>query len=266
MSWHLIEQLEQTARLRLPLEVTATKYGFIDQQDIDSIPAFVKPPWQAGPKPLMQSKDEAKEYVQKVASDYHSIVFYTDGSVRYGLAGLGVYTPPPFTVQPPGLSYNGSGPTCGSDTTRTRSNSISRGGHCLRPDLWDTTWANLLLYHDRQREGTTHSPKTRQAQNRTTTTSLWSTQDSRATAAQNLVQLGSKPFRCMRQRSSTRFSTLGHGIGAHPDQQGNHVERKPKVVGMLLRTKACTFPVVRCGETPERARHSTSGAACPQNL
>lgn len=99
VSWHLIERLEQTARFRSPLEVTATKYGFMDQRDIDSIPAFVKPPWQAGPKPLIQSQDEAKEWVQKVAADYHSIIFYTDGSVRYGLAGLGVYTPPPFSLQ-----------------------------------------------------------------------------------------------------------------------------------------------------------------------
>ncbi|KAF2017503.1 hypothetical protein BU24DRAFT_407525 [Aaosphaeria arxii CBS 175.79] len=151
-------------------------YGVMDQRDIDSIPAFVKPPWQAGPKPLIQSEDEAKEWVQKVAADHYSIIFYTDG-----------------------LAHNRLGPTCGSDTGRTRSNPISRADHCRRFDLWDTTWADLLPYHDRQREGTTHSSKTRQAQNRNTTTSLWSTQDSRATAAQNPVQLGSEPFRCLRQ-------------------------------------------------------------------
>lgn len=99
VSWHLIDRLDQTSRFRSPLETTAAKYGLINQQEIDPIPAFVKPPWQPGPEPLIQNEDDAKRTAEVRANDYNAINFYTDGSMRYGLAGVGIYTPPPFGLQ-----------------------------------------------------------------------------------------------------------------------------------------------------------------------
>jgi ribonuclease HI len=99
VSWYLIDRLNQTTRFRSPLETTAARYGLIDQGEIEPIPAFTKAPWQSGPEPMIQSEEEAIKVAETRADDPNAINFYTDGSVRHGLAGIGVYTPPPFGRQ-----------------------------------------------------------------------------------------------------------------------------------------------------------------------
>jgi ribonuclease HI len=99
VSWYLIYRLNQIEKFQSPLEATAIRHGFIDPTEVDLVPAFSKPPWQSGPKTLIQSKEEAIKAEQARVDDPYAISFYTDGSVRHELAGVGIYTPPPFGLQ-----------------------------------------------------------------------------------------------------------------------------------------------------------------------
>lgn len=99
ISWSLIHRLDHAERFQSPLETTAAVYGQIDQEDIDPIPAFIKPPWQPGPTAQICSKDEAIKTAEIRANDHNMINVYTDGSMRNKLAGVGIYSPPPSGIQ-----------------------------------------------------------------------------------------------------------------------------------------------------------------------
>ncbi|KAF2235389.1 hypothetical protein EV356DRAFT_514207 [Viridothelium virens] len=99
VSWSLIHRLDQIGSYQSPLEITAARYGPMDLEEVDPIPAFTKPPWQPGPNILLQNKYEAIRVAESIANNPDSIAFYTDRLVRHQRAGLGIFTPPPFGLQ-----------------------------------------------------------------------------------------------------------------------------------------------------------------------
>ena len=99
VSWSLIHRLGQVGKFQSPLERTQAKFGLMDQKEIDPIPVFNKSPWQPSPHISIQGKDIAMQAEEASANKQDIITFYTDASVRHGLSGIGVYTPPPFGLQ-----------------------------------------------------------------------------------------------------------------------------------------------------------------------
>lgn len=94
VSWKLIGQLHQRERYQSPMEAMASLLGSPNANELDPVPAFIRALWQPSPIPRIDQRDESLRKIENLLNSADVINVFTDGSVRYGLAGVGVYTPP----------------------------------------------------------------------------------------------------------------------------------------------------------------------------
>jgi ribonuclease HI len=90
--WKLLKSIDtRNTRFKSPLQLLAMMFASVDLSSMETIHPFCLPPWQSGAITFIEEYDIA---VQKAQSELDGDrAFFTDGSVRNGLAGIGVAIP-----------------------------------------------------------------------------------------------------------------------------------------------------------------------------
>ena len=86
---HKLAKYKGKKRFMSPLRKAAVLFKSIKARQADKIPTVGCEPWVPKPRVYILNKEQAK---QTTATEYATVDFYTDGSVRNGRAGIGIWT------------------------------------------------------------------------------------------------------------------------------------------------------------------------------